>query len=211
MLRIECTRGPRKGVVTAWPVRSQLRPRIGAGLALSSPHKTALGHERPFFVPLGSSPGPWSNGHGSGRFGDASVSVHLAPRRFLCIEKCMRTQEKPKSGRGRPPGTRFAGNTPVRLEPNVQVAVDRWAERHAINRSEALRRLIALGLGVSQPPKARSAKARSKALDLAGKEIDKLIDPSAPVEERQQRKRRLLKGPREFREMRDEIRSKPKS
>jgi hypothetical protein len=46
---------------------------------------------------------------------------------------------------------------------------------------------------------------------LAGKEIDKLIDPSAPAEERQQRKRRLLKGPNEFREMRDEIRSKSKS
>jgi hypothetical protein len=42
-----------------------------------------------------------------------------------------------------------------------------------------------------------------------GKEIDN--DPSAPAEERQQRKRRLLKGPNEFREMRDEIRSKSKS
>ena len=31
---------------------------------------------------------------------------------------------------------------------------------------------------------------------MAGTEIDKLIDPSAPAEERQQRKRRLLKGPR---------------
>jgi hypothetical protein len=34
---------------------------------------------------------------------------------------------------------------------------------------------------------------------------------SASDEERQQRKRRLLKGPREFRDMRDEIRSKSKS
>src|SRR3984893_10222378 len=53
-----------------------------------------------------------------------------------------------------------------------------------------------LGLGVSQPLKPRSPKARSRALDLAGTEIDKLIDPSAPAEERQQRKRRLLKGRR---------------
>jgi hypothetical protein len=37
------------------------------------------------------------------------------------------------------------------------------------------------------------------------------IGPFAPAEERQQRKRRLLKGPKEFRDLRDEIRSKPKS
>src|SRR6478609_5941718 len=34
------------------------------------------------------------------------------------------------------------------------------------------------------------------------------IGPFAPAEERQQRKRRLLKGPKEFRDLRDEIRSK---
>jgi hypothetical protein len=45
----------------------------------------------------------------------------------------------------------------------------------------------------------------------AEEQIEKLIDPSAPDEERQQRKRRLLKGPREFREMRDGMRSKLKS
>jgi hypothetical protein len=38
------------------------------------------------------------------------------------------------------------------------------------------------------------AKAASKASDLAGQQIDKLADPSATHEERQQRKRRLLKG-----------------
>jgi hypothetical protein len=126
----------------------------------------------------------------------------------------MRRQEKSihkKSGRGRPPGTRFAGNTPVRLEPNVQDAVDEWAERHSINRSEALRRLVALGLAASPPPKPRSPKARSKALALAGEQIDKLIDPSAPAEERRERKRRLLKGPKEFRDMRSDTRPKSKS
>jgi hypothetical protein len=46
---------------------------------------------------------------------------------------------------------------------------------------------------------------------LAGKQIDKLSDPSATDEERQQRKRRLLKGPGEFREMRGNIGSKLKS
>jgi hypothetical protein len=57
----------------------------------------------------------------------------------------------------------------------------------------------------------QTGEQRSRALDLAGAQIDKLSDPSASDEERQQRKRRLLKGPHEFREMRDEIRSKSKS
>ena len=44
----------------------------------------------------------------------------------------------------------------------------------------------------------RAEKARA----LAGQEIDRLSDPSATEEERQSRKRRLLKGPKEFRDVR---------
>jgi hypothetical protein len=57
--------------------------------------------------------------------------------------------------------------------------------------------------------KRRSPKAASKASDLAGQQIDKLADSSATVEERQQRKRRLLKGPTEFRDIREDL-AKPK-
>src|SRR5262245_16366251 len=48
---------------------------------------------------------------------------------------------------------------------------------------------------------ARPKKA-TKAREMAGQEIDRLIDPSATDEERQRRKRRLLKGPKEFRDIR---------
>jgi hypothetical protein len=41
----------------------------------------------------------------------------------------------------------------------------------------------------------RTGKAE-KARAMAGQEIDRLSDPSATEEERQRRKRRLLKGPR---------------
>src|SRR5262244_2331498 len=44
----------------------------------------------------------------------------------------------------------------------------------------------------------RAAKARA----MAGQEIDRLSDPSATKQERQRRKRRLLKGPKEFRDAR---------
>jgi hypothetical protein len=91
--------------------------------------------------------------------------------------------------------------------------LDRWIAHQddQLTRPEAIRRLVDLALAGTQPTKARSPKASSKALDLAGKEIDKLIDPSAPVEERQQRKRRLLKGLKEFRDIRRDIRPKLKS
>jgi hypothetical protein len=47
----------------------------------------------------------------------------------------------------------------------------------------------------------RTEKA-AKAREMAGKEIDRLSDLLATEEERQRRKRRLLKGPKEFRDVR---------
>ena len=43
---------------------------------------------------------------------------------------------------------------------------------------------------------------RAKASEMAGEEIDRLGDPLATHEERQLRKRRLIKGPQEFRDIR---------
>jgi Phage terminase large subunit (GpA) len=55
-------------------------------------------------------------------------------------------------------------------------------------------------------PDARGAGVRdkkvAKASEMAAQEIDRLIDPTAPDEERQRRKRRLIKGPKEFRHLR---------
>jgi hypothetical protein len=53
-------------------------------------------------------------------------------------------------------------------------------------------------------------KKAVKASEMAAQEIDRLIDPSAPDEERQRRKRRLLKGPKEFRDVRGGNRPKLK-
>jgi hypothetical protein len=46
-------------------------------------------------------------------------------------------------------------------------------------------------------------KAVSESSELAAKMIDRLADQSAPLEEQEKRKRRLLKGPAEFRDIRD--------
>ena len=61
----------------------------------------------------------------------------------------------------------------------------------------------------SAPPAGVRTKRAPKASEMAAREIDRLIDPSAPDEERQRRKRRLIKGPKEFRDVRGN-RPKPK-
>lgn len=43
---------------------------------------------------------------------------------------------------GRPPGQRFSETIPVRLEPEVQAAVDEWGQANDVSRSEAIRRLL---------------------------------------------------------------------
>jgi transcriptional regulator with XRE-family HTH domain len=48
----------------------------------------------------------------------------------------------------------------------------------------------------------RTKPPKRKASEMAGEQIDKLGDSSATSEERQTRKRRLLKGPPEFRDLR---------
>jgi len=73
------------------------------------------------------------------------------------------------------------------------------------SRPEAIRRLVEIGLSASakaQPIPQRSPKSALKASDMAAQQIDKMADSSATNEERHTRKRRLLKGPGEFRDMR---------
>ena len=55
--------------------------------------------------------------------------------------------------------------------------------------------------GVGRQP---SKKAIAKAAEMAGQEIDRLGDGSATDEQRASRKRRLLQGPKEFRDIRDD-------
>jgi len=103
--------------------------------------------------------------------------------------------------RGRP----ATGRDPVsavRLPAGLTSAVDKWAEDREANRSEAIRRLVELGLTIKRKAKQPSAAGADRAKELAAKAIDKMIDPSAPPEERTQRRRRLTKGPPEFREAR---------
>jgi hypothetical protein len=94
----------------------------------------------------------------------------------------------------------------VRLSREIVTRMNEWSKRSGTKtRSEAIRRLVELGLAGSQPAPRRRAKVGSKAADLAGQQIDEMGDQSASDEERLIRKRRLLRGPKEFRDIRGDL------
>lgn len=92
----------------------------------------------------------------------------------------------------------------ARLAPAVLKTIDDWRGKQpdSPDRAEAIRRLVELGLATSSPARSRSPKLRSKAADMAGEAIDRHADRSATTEQQESRKRRLLKGPKEFRDLR---------
>ena len=98
----------------------------------------------------------------------------------------------------------------LRMPHELTAAVEGWAARQPDSpaRSEAFRRLVELGLSMS-PAGRTSAQTASRALDMAAEEIDRIADQTAPAEERDKRKRRLLKGPKEFRGVRKDHPEKP--
>jgi hypothetical protein len=92
----------------------------------------------------------------------------------------------------------------IRFEVDMIERIDDWRRKQPdlSSRAAAIRRLVEVGLRVDQPQQKTSKKAASKALEMAGQEIDRLGNASLPAEERERRKRRLTKGPGEFRAMR---------
>jgi len=71
---------------------------------------------------------------------------------------------------------------------------------------EHFRRLVELGLKAKTAVRPVSKPGRMlRAQELATKAIEYIINPAAPPEERAQRRRRLTKGPPEFREDRVDL------
>ena len=104
---------------------------------------------------------------------------------------------------------KYAETIPARFEIEAMKLLDAWAKKHDVSRSEAIRRLVESGLKVKTPARPVSKPVRRlRAQELAAKAIEKITDPSAPPEERAQRRHRLTKGPSEFREDRVDL---PKS
>ena len=101
----------------------------------------------------------------------------------------------------------------VRIQPPKLARLDYWISQQedAPSRPEAIRRLLEQGLAGPYPKSQPSKEAaKNKAQKMAGREIDRLGDKSATGEERASRKRRLIRGPGEFRGLRAD-QPKPKS
>jgi len=92
----------------------------------------------------------------------------------------------------------------MRVTASFMKTVDEWRrkQRDLPPRAEAIRRLVERGAGVTSAPRQRSKESRHKAAELAGREIDRLGDHGLTGEEKATRKRRLIKGPKEFRDVR---------
>jgi hypothetical protein len=93
----------------------------------------------------------------------------------------------------------------VRMSEDLQAEIRTWARKQEDQPplAAAIRRLVEMALASSGKRQARyHEKTAAKARDLASKTLDRLIDPDASAEERAVRKRRLLKGPSVFRNLR---------
>jgi hypothetical protein len=108
-----------------------------------------------------------------------------------------------KKRRGRPVTTGKGTLIGVRLQDDPLSTLDAWIAKQkepGLSRPEAIRRLVERSLTVktrSMP----SERQRAALADLASKTIDSLTVKAAD-DEKAGRKRRLLKGPEEFQEVR---------
>ena len=102
----------------------------------------------------------------------------------------------------------------IRLPRTLLRQIDAWAASQGkMTRSDAIQRLLRMTLK-STGKKANvntSNASTAHAAGMAGQMIDYLSDQSASAADRQNRKNRLLKGPSEFREMREAHSAKRKN
>jgi hypothetical protein len=113
------------------------------------------------------------------------------------MKKSIKVASKKRRGR---PATGKDPHIAARMPPELIARVEAWAVINGTSRSDAFRQLVELGLEAKPARPASKPGRRLRAQELATKAIEKIIDPSAPSEERAQRRRQLTKGPSEFRE-----------
>jgi hypothetical protein len=118
--------------------------------------------------------------------------------------KSIRDISKKRETRGRKKTTGPGEPVLLRLHPPLLTDLDKWigAQDGNLSRPEAIRRLVEEALAARGIRRPASKKAAHTASELADRGIAGLGDKSQPVAEQQRRKRALIRGPREFREMR---------
>ena len=110
----------------------------------------------------------------------------------------------PKKRRGRPATGRDPHVT-SRMPGALITDVETWASANGTTRSEAIRRLVEIGLSVGKPRGQTSNRTSAEIKHLAGQAIDEMADPKASIDEKASQKRRLMSGPEEFRDDRVDL------
>jgi hypothetical protein len=90
----------------------------------------------------------------------------------------------------------------MRWQTAELVAIDAWRAKQEDkpSRADAIRRMVQIALTSSKPkPEAR------KASELAARAVERVVDKSVSVKEQRRRKRALIKGPEEFRDIRGDL------
>lgn len=89
----------------------------------------------------------------------------------------------------------------VKMPERLTAALDAWAEAHRLTRSDAICELVELGLKIAPPALTTAHATASDATRIEEQaviEIEALLDPALPADERERRIRRLTEGPPEF-------------
>jgi metal-responsive CopG/Arc/MetJ family transcriptional regulator len=107
-------------------------------------------------------------------------------------------------------GPRKAELNVVKLTAVLLARVDAWAQANAMNRSDAIQRLVELGLKSETAQSAIKAKRMSPQDAIAighrtAQQLEQMIDPETPQEERDRRIHRLTEGPPEFVDLRIDL------
>jgi hypothetical protein len=147
--------------------------------------------------------------HGSA-YGREEVLSSLSAR-FYAKQIFMKAiSAKPKSA-GRP----ATGITPMigfRADPVIRAEIVRWAKNQTDtpSLSESIRRLVEIGLSAAPLLRGGVLSSGPTARDLAAAQIDRMGDVDASADDQATRKRRLLKGPLEFRDSRVDVEERPR-
>jgi hypothetical protein len=101
------------------------------------------------------------------------------------------------------PGPREAQSNGVKLTAELMMRVDAWAQTNATNRSDAVQRLVELGMKAATMRLETKARrmSRQDAIEVehrTARQLDQMIDPDTPQDERARRIQRLTEGPPEF-------------
>jgi hypothetical protein len=121
--------------------------------------------------------------------------------------KSIRDTSKKRETRGRKKTTGPGEPVMLRLHPPLLTDLDDWIRAQSDNpsRPEAIRRLVERALRKTALPRAPNKETARKASTLAAREIENLGDTSQSLEEQHRRKRRLIHGPKEFRDIRADL------